>query len=107
MQNCGITLMPDVSFFDEILNKRLNERTKELNAIVVKSKEVLHNDIKAIQASQQFMSDKFDQILAEMTQLKAENVQLKREVNEINAKVSKLEEEFHGYHKIQRKTRMN
>ena len=67
------------------------------------------------------MSDKFDQILAEMTQLKAENVQLKRKVNDLNAKVSKLEEEqeninsysrrdcleFHGYHKIQRKTRMN
>ena len=32
----------------------------------------------------QFMSDKFDQILAEMIQLKAENVQLKREVNELN-----------------------
>ena len=49
--------------------------------------------LKAIQASQQFMSDKFDQILTEITQLKAENVQLKREVNELNNKVSKLEEE--------------
>ena len=83
--NSSSLLMPDVSSFEEILNKRLNEHTKELNAIVVKSTEVLHNDIKAIQASQQFMSDKFDQILAEMTQLKAENVQLKREVNERNA----------------------
>ncbi len=91
--NSSSLLMPDVSSFEEILNKRLNEHAKELNAIIVKSKEVLHNDIKAIQASQQFMSDKFDQILAEMTQIKAENVQLKQEVNELNAKVSKLEEE--------------
>jgi hypothetical protein len=48
--NSSSLLIPDVSSFEEILNKRLNEHTKELNAIVVKSKEVLHNDIKAIQA---------------------------------------------------------
>ena len=53
----------------------------------------MQNDLKAIQASQQFMSDKFDQIVTEITQLKTENVQLKWEVNELNDKVSKLEEE--------------
>jgi len=57
--------------FEEILNKRLTEHTKELNIIVMKSKE----------------------ILTEITQIQAENVQLKREVNELNDKVSKLEEE--------------
>ena len=85
--------MENMISFEEILNKRLTEHTKELNVIVMKSKEALQNDLKAIQASQQFMSDKFDQILTEITQLKAENVQLKREVNELNDKVSKLEEE--------------
>ena len=86
-------LMENMISFEGILNKRLTEHTKELNVIVMKSKEALQNDLKAIQASQQFMSDKFDQILTEITQLKAENVQLKREVNELNDKVSKLEEE--------------
>ena len=85
--------MANMMSFDEILNKRLSGHTNELNAIVIKSKEVLHNDLKAIQASQQFVSDNFDQILTEISHLKAENVQLKREVNELNAKVSKLEEE--------------
>ena len=61
------------------------------------------------------MSDKFDQILTEITQLKAENVQLKWEVNELNDKVSislkknrkistrTVEEialNFTGYHRI-------
>ena len=84
--------MENMISFEEILNKRLTKHTKELNAIVMKSKEALQNDLKAIQASQQFMSDKFDQTLTQITQLKAENVQLKREVNELNNKVSKLKE---------------
>ena len=65
--------MENIISFEEIFNKRLAKHTKELNAIVMKSKEALQNDLKAIQASQQFMSDKFDQILTEITQLKAEN----------------------------------
>ena len=73
------------------MNKRLSKNTRELNAIVIKSNEAFHNGIKAIEASQQFMSDKFDQILTDITQFKVENVQLKRKVNELNPKGSKLE----------------
>ncbi len=34
--NSSSLLMPDVLSFEEILNKRLNEHAKELNAIIVK-----------------------------------------------------------------------
>ena len=43
--------MENMISFEEILNKRLTEHTKELNVIVMKSKEALQNDLKAIQAS--------------------------------------------------------
>ena len=100
-------LMENMISFEEILNKRLTEHTKELNVIVMKSKEALQNDLKAIQASQQFMSDKFDQILTEITQLKAENVQLKREVNELNDKLRSRSSSDIGYANTDNKLYIN
>ena len=43
--------MENIIFFEEILNKRLTEHTKELNVIVTKSREVLQNDLQVIQPS--------------------------------------------------------
>jgi hypothetical protein len=71
---------------NKLLSGMINARhhlvhCQELNEIVLKSNKILHNELKIIQVSQQFMGNKFDDLLESFRLLKAENVQLKDEVS--------------------------
>ena len=93
-------LLPSVPAFKDIVDGWLKDQMKELNAIVLKSNRILHDELKVIQNSLQFTGNKFDdlresfRLLKEENQLlKVENTQLKSEVSELNTKLLKLDEE--------------
>ena len=55
--------MLSIAAFEEMLDKRLKIHTKELDNAVSKHYKATHDELKAIQSGQDFISNKFDELL--------------------------------------------
>ena len=89
-----------IAAFEEMLDKRLKIHMKELDNAVSKHYKATHDELKAIQSSQDFISNKFDELLNSFSLLKEENSHLKLENAQLNIlakemadRISKLEED--------------
>ena len=71
--------MLSIAAFEEMLDKRIKTHTKELDNAVSKRYKTTHDELKAIQSSQDFISNKFDELLNSFSLLKEENSHLKLE----------------------------
>lgn len=92
--------LPPLSAFEDILDSRFKTQMKDLNEVVLKYNKSTQDELKVIQKSQDFLGNKFDELLKSFTllqeenkQLKSENILLKKEVKELNKRMCNLEEE--------------
>ena len=92
--------LPDVSVLEAMLDSRFKIQIKELNDVVLNYNKSTQDELKSIKNSQEYINDKFDELLKsvsllqeENTQLKTENTRLRNEITDLNQRMSKLDEE--------------
>lgn len=83
-------MMPSLSSFEEILDVRLKAQMKELNEVVAKYHKSTKDELKSIQTSQEFINEKFDELLISFNQLKEENSQLKMENSQLKINAAEM-----------------
>ena len=94
------TSLPDISVLEAMLDSRFKTQMKELNDVVLNYNKSTQDELKAIKNSQEFISDKFDELLKSVSLLQEENIQLPTknarlsdEITDMNKKMSNLDEE--------------
>ena len=94
------TTLPDVPALEAMLDSRFKIQMKELNDVVLNYNKSTQDQLKSIKNCQEFISDKFDELLKSVSllqeeniQLKTENTRLRNEMSDLNQRISKLDEE--------------
>lgn len=94
------TFAAEATTFEAILDSRLKQQHKELQELFFKYHKITQDELRDIKLSQEFMSNKFDEILSsintlqeENKQLKNENTQLKHDLLYIDNKLRSVEQE--------------
>lgn len=93
--------MLSIAACEEILDKRLKTHMKELDNTVSKHYKATHEELRAIQKSQDFISNKFDELLNSFKLLEEENCKLKLENGKLNVQVKEMAERISGLEKEQ------
>ena len=76
-----------------MLDSRFKIQMKELNDVVLNYNNSTQDELKAIKNSQEYISDKFDELLKSASLLQEENTRLRNEITDLNQRMSKLDEE--------------
>mgnify|MGYP002803604346 CR=1 FL=1 len=71
------TTLPDEPALEGMLDSRFEIQMKELSDVVLNYNISTQNELKAIKNSQEYISDKFDELLRSVSLLQEENTQLK------------------------------
>ena len=90
-EKAGMELAGVSSELEHFLDQRLNQQSEKIDALLSKYTNMTKSDIAEIKKSQDFLSEKFDNIVKSIDALKRENNDLRCKNTELVTRISELE----------------